>query len=138
MDRKSYYAVQVRYRLMFYQLHGYIFFKKQTFGRGSHTIKWWFKKWSNLYFFPKKYSLNRILFSKVPLRSCCSWRSDFMSWFLGVGIWKKERARQVLGLANIFFVIHKVALVLSPLSKPMRCSNLLLCHGQIFGFNCFL
>lgn len=61
-----------------------------------------------------------------------------MSWFLGVGIWKKERARQVLGLANIFFVIHKVALVLSPLSKPMRCSNLLLCHGQIFGFNCFL
>jgi len=47
---------------------------------------------------------------------------------LGEGSWKKERA-------NTFFAINQVALVQSPPSGGMKCSNLLLllCHGLIFG-----
>lgn len=63
-----------------------------------------------------------------------------MRRFLQEGSWKKERARQVLGLANMFFAIHKVAVVLSPPSGAMKCSNLLplfLCHGWIFGLGWF-
>lgn len=121
---------------MLHQLHGDIF-KKQTFGRGTRTVKCEWKEWSNFLVFPRKYILNGILFSKVPLRSPCGWRSVFMRRFLGEGSWKKERARQVLGLANTFFAVNKVALVLSAPSGAMKCSNLLLCHGQIFGLGCF-
>lgn len=61
-----------------------------------------------------------------------------MRRFLGEGSWKKERARQVLGLANMFFAIHKVALVPSPPSGAMKCSDLLLLRrGWIFGLGWF-
>lgn len=57
------------------------------------------------HFSPEKNILNPIIFGKVSLRrSHCVWRPVFMRRFSGEGSWKKERAKQVSGLATCFLI----------------------------------